>query len=204
MSGWRGLFFLCDPLQTSPYSGFGLGMMYVKNSHFDHFSGHNPARRPVYILNLDHPAYRYQGWGCLHPLAILSCFRWVFSSHLPDYCTFPSIPLFTGTRLVFPPCKYFHTFDILGHLVKKLSLRFWKDGLVTKLPRATCKEGLFLEHTYEVTLKHWLYNMVPGAVWIRDPSKMFKFLLELIICVKFIMLLEFLCILPVQMWILGF
>ena len=47
-------------------------------------------------------------------------------------------------------CK--HTFDIFGHLVKKVSLIFFKDGLVTKLLEETCKGGLILQHTYEVTL----------------------------------------------------
>ncbi len=32
-----------------------------------------------------------------------------------------------------------HTFDIIGHLVKKTCLRFFKYGLVTELLRGTCK-----------------------------------------------------------------
>ena len=31
------------------------------------------------------PAYKSRIWGCLHTLAKLSCFRWVFWSHPPDY-----------------------------------------------------------------------------------------------------------------------
>ena len=34
--------------------------------------------------------------------------------------------------------------DILGNLVKKLSLRFFKDGLVTELLRVTCRGGLLI------------------------------------------------------------
>ncbi len=47
-----------------------------------------------------------------------------------------------------------HTFDIFGHLVKKLFLRFLKDGLVTKLLRETCKGGVIFKYryTYEETL----------------------------------------------------
>ena len=33
-----------------------------------------------------------------------------------------------------------------------ISLNFLKDGPVTKLLREMCKEGLFLQHTHEVTL----------------------------------------------------
>ena len=40
-----------------------------------------------------------------------------------------------------------HSFAILGHLVKRLSFRFLKDGLVRKLLRKTLKGGLFLQHT---------------------------------------------------------
>ena len=35
------------------------------------------------------------------------------------------------------------SFNIFGHLVKKLSLRFLKDGLVTELLGETCKRGQF-------------------------------------------------------------
>ncbi len=45
--------FFCDPLQTSPYSGFRLGMMYIEK----HTSGYISARRPIYLLIIYHPAY---------------------------------------------------------------------------------------------------------------------------------------------------
>ena len=41
--------------------------------------------RPVYTLNLDHPAYKSRVWGCLHTLAKMSCFSWLFTSHAPNY-----------------------------------------------------------------------------------------------------------------------
>ncbi len=56
-----------------------------------------------------------------------------------------------------PPCT-FHTdisvirpsfkdlYDISGHLVKKVSYRFLKDGLITEILSETCNRGLFLHH----------------------------------------------------------
>ncbi len=39
-------------------------------------------------------------------------------------------------------CK--HTFETIGHMAKKLSVRFLKDGLATELLRVMCKEDLFM------------------------------------------------------------
>ncbi len=39
---------------------------------------------------------------------------------------------------------FVHTFDMVGHLVKTLPVRFFKYGLVTELLRETCKGGLIL------------------------------------------------------------
>ena len=54
---WWGWFtnFFCNPLQTSPYSGFRLGMMYIEKKN--HTSVYISARRPVYLLIIYHPPY---------------------------------------------------------------------------------------------------------------------------------------------------
>ena len=48
-------------------------------------------------------------------------------------------------------------FYILGHLFKKLSLRFLEDGQVTKLLRGMCQGSLIFQHYYKVTLMY-IYN----------------------------------------------
>ncbi len=64
------------------------------------------------------------------------------------------------TILIFSFATRGHTFDISGHLVKKVSYRFLKDGIATKILGKVCKGGLFFfscqkQHSYEVTLTCW-------------------------------------------------
>ncbi len=47
--------FFCDPLQTSRYSGFRLGMMYIEKQKM--VSENDSPRRPIYLLIIYHNAY---------------------------------------------------------------------------------------------------------------------------------------------------